>query len=96
MNIFPTDAQADAALFAVELEDAVAGYITGIRGKRANPVTRKQIHIYIKRFPMFASVSDDQLHSILINCIAGGRIYLVALSLSSHRRWNGAYGYLVA
>jgi hypothetical protein len=91
----PTDAQADAALFAVELEDAIVGFVRGLRGPRQNPVTYKQIVAHVRRWPMFENVTDDQINDAEIAGIAMDRIRCVAMTLGSHRRWNGRYGYEV-
>lgn len=93
-TIYPTDAQADAALLAVELEDAITRFVTGLRGPRQNPVTYKQILARIHNYPMFANVTDTQIDDAMCCCVLDDRFRVVALSLSSHRRHNGAYGYI--
>ena len=91
----PTDAQADAALLAVELEDAIVGFVRGLRGPRQNPVTTKQIATYIRRWPMFAEVTDDQISDAQVECISMDRIRCVPMTCRT-RRWNCRYGYEVS
>ncbi len=93
MTIFPTDKQAEAALFAVELEDTITKFVRGLRGPRLNPVTQSTIYKHVTKFPMFAILTSDQIGEAIDCCINDERFRLVALSLSAHRKWNGRYGY---
>lgn len=95
-DFLPTDKQADAALFAVELEDAVVAIVRGTGPRRRHgPIIRAKITARVVKYPMFKDVTGDQVHDAIIEMIGSDRIRCVALSLSSHRRHNGAYGYVV-
>lgn len=92
----PTDKQADAALFEVELEDTIVAIVHGLRGVRVNPVSRKNIKARLITYPMFKDVTVNQITRAIDEMLHANRIRIVAMSPSSHRRWNGAYGYVAS
>lgn len=65
-------------------------FVRGIRGDRKNPVSRKQIANWLPGTP------PDFVDECLIELLADGKVEIVRNSLSSGRRFNGAYRYQIA
>ena len=92
-----TDKQADAALFAVELEDTIVAIVRGTGSRRReHPISRKDITTRVVKNLMFRKVTDNQINEAIDDMLIVSRIRIVGMSLSSHRRHNGAYGYVLA
>jgi hypothetical protein len=77
---------------AAELEDddfarRVYAFICGIRGKRANPVTCRQIDDHFHEYSRGAV--SDALNTLVLD----GRVRIMMRSLSSRTRANGGYVY---
>jgi hypothetical protein len=79
-QILPTDQQADAALFEVELEDTVRQFICR---PRLNPVTQPQIFKHVRRFPMFEKLSDERIIIAVWEAVYQGQARAIV-----SRRWN--------
>jgi hypothetical protein len=66
---------------------AIIKFVSGIRGPRTNPVTRKQIDDW------FVATDKDFLGSVLLDLIADGKVKMGPRSLGSSRKFNGSYVY---
>jgi hypothetical protein len=79
---------------AAEMEDEdfarrVFAFVRGVRGKRKNPVTCRQIDDHFNEYSR-AAVSQA-LNTLVLD----GRVRIIMRSLSSRRRANGGYCYEV-
>ena len=90
---FPSGTDWDDALFAVELEDEILGFVRGLRTPRENPVSAKQIREHLNRFPMFNKTTDENISDAMISLQNDRRVRIVVKTLSAHRRHDGAYFY---
>lgn len=71
-------------------KNQIIKFITGIHGPRKNPVTKKQIMKWVPHTPSeFVDACIDSL-------IMDGSISIRQKSLSSGRRYNGAYVYEIS
>ena len=87
-----TDNASDRAILALETDSEIFRFVYGLRGPRKNPVTRAQIVTHMFKLPMFCEVDIEQALSELVWL---GKITCEARSLSSRRKWNGAYDYSI-
>lgn len=69
------------------LGQAIIKFIGGIRGPRANPVTRKQIEDW------FIATDKAFLGSVLLDLTGEGKVKMGPKSLGSSRKFNGSYVY---
>ncbi len=75
---------------AAALQKQIVRFVEGIRGRRENPVTGRQIDKWFRNTPK--NFVDDQLFAVC----ADGRVRACMRSLSSGRRWNGVSVYEIA
>ena len=95
VNKFFLDRYADAAIMTMETETEILNFVKGLRRKRINPVTKKQIesHLvksHLAKIPMFKKINIDNAINSLIT---EKKIRIVMMNLSSYRRENGAFRY---
>ena len=75
-------------------QEYIYQFIKGIYGDRKNPVSEKQVRkSFEKYYPEF---KGNDFYDFLDELLSVGRIIIRPRSLSSSRRWNGAYVYEVA
>lgn len=75
---------------ATALQKRIVDFVGGVRGNRKNPVTEKQI------LDWFNVTDADFVREQLQAVCDDGRIRICRRSLSSGRRHNGGYVYVVA
>lgn len=68
-------------------QNEIVRFVKGIRGRRSNPVSARQIKKWLRHTP--SDFVDEQITA----ACADGRICIRQKSLSSGRRFNGAYVY---
>lgn len=65
----------------------IVAFVSGVRGKRQNPVSESQVVAY------FRATDPDFVRDAMQQALVAGKIRITQKSLSSSRRSNGAYRY---